>query len=314
MPDQAALDMGTNSRFQPALSATSDAPQAPAPTPTPNTEATGTVENEGKTGVDSASAAPAPSGENTEATATSDDAGEGSAAKPQHKGGFQKRIDELTKQREEFRREKEEYARRLDETLKLLQERKVPERTELRTENTDDPKPSRDQFDDPDLYIEAVTQWSTRDALRKHEAEVARKAQETQAAGEFQKVLTNWHESRTKAVEKYPDYESVAENPDIQVAQHVGMALLHVPNGHDVLYWLGQNPTEAARISALGAPHAAIEIGKLSERLNKPAATSKAPAPVNPIAGARSEAAGVSPEDDPNYMERRLEEMRKKRT
>lgn len=313
MPDQAALDMGTNSRFQPALSATSDAPVLPSPAPAPSDAGDGSVANADKADVNSPAAAPALAGENTEASATSEehDAGEGTAAKP--KGGFQKRIDQLTKEREEARREREEYARRLDETLALLKERQPNERREARTEATDDPRPTRDSFDDPDSFSEALASWSSRQAIKTYETEQRQKADQERSNQEFQKVLTHWHESRAKAIEKHPDYEAVAMNPDIKVAEHVGMALLHVPNGHDVLYYLGQNPAEAARISALGAPHAAIEIGILSNKLATPPATSKAPAPTKPLIGGENAAAQVAPEDDPNYMERRLAEMRKRK-
>lgn len=317
MPDNAALDMGTNARFQPALSATTDAPTAaadtPAPSPTPTPEAKPPVESKAKPGVDSPAAAP--SGENADDPAPSDaHPGADPAAEAKPKGGFQKRIDELTKQREEFRREKEEYARRLDETLKII-ERQNPEqrRTEPRQEPSNESEPQREQFDSPDEYAKALSQWSTKQAIQEYEATQRKKADEERSASEFQKVLTDWHSSRAKAVEKYPDYESVAENPDIQVAQHVGMALLNVSNGHDVLYWLGQHPAEASRISGLNAPFAAIEIGKLSERLSAPPPTSKAPAPTKPLAGNSNDAGKVAPEDDPGYMERRLEEMRKRK-
>ena len=317
MPDNSALDMGTNARFQPALSATSDAPQLLVPTPTPGpTSSTSPAEDVANTpSSDVNSPAAAPSGEKVaDAPAPSDqDIGDDSTATPKHKGGFQKRIDELTKQREEFRREKEEYARRLDETLKIIERQNTPQRTDARTESPGDAEPQREQFDSPDEYAKALSQWSTKQALEQFQAEQRKKADEERAASEFQKVLTDWHTSRTKAVEKYPDYESVAENPDLQVAQHVGMAILNVPNGHDVMYWLGQHPAEASRISALGAPFAAIEIGRLSERLSVPAPTSKAPAPVKPLDGVSNSAGPVAPEDDPGYMDRRLEQLRKRK-
>jgi|SRR5215469_5077411 len=311
MPDNAALDMGTNSKPQPALSATSDLPTVKSSTTDGNGGENGTVDNSNNSGVDSASAAP--EGENTDASATSDnDSGANPAAEPRHKGGFQKRIDQLTKEREEARREKEDYARRLDEALKLASNRQPNERTSDRTEATHEGVPKREDFDSPDDFAVALADWSTKNAIKNYETTQAQKAAEEKAQGEFQKVLTTWHEGMAKAVEKHPDFESVAMNPDNKIAEHVGMALLHVDNGHDVLYWLGQNPSEAARISALGAPHAAIEIGRLSQRLATPAATSKAPAPPSALSSSRSNAASVAPEDDPNYMESRLAEMRKR--
>lgn len=314
MPDNAALDMGTNSRFQPALSATSDTPSIqPAEEktePTPKTE--GAVAKTEPPGVDSTPAAP--KGENTDDSATLEtDNGNDSAANPKPKGGFQKRIDELTKQREESKREKEEYARRLDEALKIIERQNEPRRSEPRADARDDAEPTREQFDNPDEYAKALSQWSTKQAIQQYEATQRQKAEEERNATEFQKVLSSWHEGRAKATEKYPDYESVAENQDLQVAQHVGLALLQVPNGHDVLYWLGQHPTEASRISAMHTGQAAIEIGRLSERLSAPPPTSKAPAPTKPLAGNSNAAGAVAPEDDPSYMERRLEALRKRK-
>jgi hypothetical protein len=314
MPDPAALDMGTNTRFQPALSATSDRPTpTPAPTATPASATPTPVADAPAAGVDSAQAAPA-QGETADAPAPSDaPSGADPAAEAKPKGGFQKRIDELTKQREEFRREKDEYARRLDETLKIIERQNPPARTEPRTESTGDAEPVREQYETPDEYAKALSQWSTKRALSEYQAAQRQQAEQERAATEFQKVLSDWHSAKSKAIEKYPDYESVAENPDIAVAQHVGMALLNVPNGHDVLYWLGRHPTEASRISGLQPPLAVLEVGRLSERLALPAPTSKAPAPTKPLAGHSNAADRVAPEDDPGYMDRRLAEMRTKK-
>lgn len=313
MPDNAALDMGTNSRFQPPLSATSDAPtviQKETPTETTeevvaNTEAKDV--NSDQAATDTATV----SDQNADDSATSDDSGDGSAANPK-KGGFQKRIDELTKQREEFRREKEEYARRLDETLSLLN--RIPnEQPPHVAEPQDDPRPTRDGFDDPDAYSEALADWSTRQAIKNYENQQRVKAEQERSSSEFQKVLSTWESNRAKAIEQHPDYEAVAMNPQLQVAQHVGMALLHVPNGHEVLYYLGQHPEEAARISALGAPMAAIEIGMLSNKVATPPPVTRAPAPAKPLSGTINSAGAVTPDEDPNYMERRLQELRTKK-
>lgn len=312
MPDNAALDMGTNARFQPALSATSDTPEVivkEVPTEPEKED----VANTDPSGVDSSQAATDPatgSDQNTDESATSEDHGDGSAANPK-KGGFQKRIDELTKQREEFRREKEEYARRLDETLSLLKQRKEPE--QVAHETQDDPRPIRDGFEDPDAYSEALADWSARQALKNYEVQQRQRSEQERASTEFQKVLSTWESNRAKAIEAHPDYEAVAMNPQLQVAQHVGMALLHVPNGHEVLYYLGQHPEEAARISALGAPMAAIEIGMLSNKVAAPPPVTRAPAPAKPLTGNLNTAGEVSPDEDPNYMERRLQELRTKK-
>lgn len=163
-----------------------------------------------------------------------------------------------------------------------------------------DPRPGRDQFDDPDAYDEAMVEWGKREGVRAAEgaaaearakaAEEARVADEakTREAHEAEIATWNakWTNARTEAIEKYPDYVAVAEADNVKITGEMAAAILQSDNGTDVAYYLGQNPDEAERIAGLTMARQMLEIGKLSERLEAPAPRrrrSAQDAPIEPI-------------------------------
>jgi hypothetical protein len=192
-----------------------------------------------------------------------------------------------------------------------------------------DPKPARDQFDDPDAYDTALTEWATREGERKvvekaaaeraeaekkaeeAKAEEARKAQEAEAA----KLQADWSTKREAAIEKYADYVEVAEG-DHPVSVPMAHAIMLAENGTDVAYHLGQNPEEAARIAAL--PNVGMqlfEMGRLSARLATPVTRAPRPAPIEPID--TNNAPADTSEREPSmdeYGHKRLAQLRSART
>lgn len=180
-------------------------------------------------------------------------------------------------------------------------------------EPTADPRPTRDKFETPDAYDEALVSWSARQAteLATREAEAkhledqntkeAERVQQEQAA-EQTRVAAEWTALREKAVEKYADYAEVAESDDLQISIPMSFAILNAGDlGPDLAYHLGKNPEETARIAGYtisdgkggqmpNAPMQVFELGKLAAGLNKPKPVSKAPDPITTI-GARERAA-----------------------
>lgn len=180
-------------------------------------------------------------------------------------------------------------------------------------EPTADPRPTRDKFETPDAYDEALVSWSARQAteLATREAEAkhledqntkeAERVQQEQAA-EQTRVAAEWTARREKAVEKYSDYAEVAESDDLQISIPMSFAILNAGDlGPDLAYHLGKNPEEAARIAGYtisdgkggqmpNAPMQVFELGKLAAGLNKPKPVSRAPDPITTI-GARERAA-----------------------
>lgn len=203
-----------------------------------------------------------------------------------------------------------------------------------------DPKPTRDKFDDPDTYDEALTSWGEREGLRKAEAarkteleaaEVARvKAEEAAAATKAEEVqkardaeiLTfqeNWTTARTKAIEKYPDYAEVAEADPAQggptITDAMAAAILQIDNGTDVAYHLGQNPEESLRIAQIANPvRQFIEIGRVAERLARPATPARRARPIEHIDNAQNTADDTEAEPSMEaYAAKRQAELRKDR-
>lgn len=318
MPDSDALLMQKEEATKPALSATSDKPafiqkdvkednRVEVKEPVAKTEVTP---------VDSESAAA--KAKTTEDSATSDETppGDDAAANTGDSTprGVQKKIDKERRLRGDAERLAEEQSKRLEQALELIERQNGKAKPDTRTESAqDDPRPIRDQFDNPDDYDTEIALWGGRQAVKRYQSEQAESAQKAKINEEFDKVAKSWDSARKKALDKYHDYVEVAESDELPIPTNVGFSIAQTDNGTDILYWLGKNIEEAQRIAELPFRKADQEIGRLSERLAKEKpGVSKAPSPVKPI-GSRSNAGSVTPEEDPGYMERRLTEMRSKK-
>lgn len=170
------------------------------------------------------------------------------------------------------------------ETAKI--ERKLRREMEARvTEaqqpaNSEPPKPA--DFKNAVDYAEALADFKYHQKVTQHE-------QEKQFSGVVFTHLTREEQAR----EKYDDYDAVAYNDDLPVTQEMALVMLESEIGPDVLYWLGQNPKEAQRISELSPFSQAREIGKIETRLSggTPAPVKKpssAPAPITPLGSRHS--------------------------
>lgn len=162
-----------------------------------------------------------------------------------------------------------------------------------------DPEPVAEKFDNYVEWQKAWNRWDRRQENRANEA--ARVAADRQTAAAAK--ASTWQEQVTKASEEIADFAEVAQNPDLPVTAAMGEAILTSEIGTKILYHLGQNPAEAARIAKLSDVAQVREIGKLEATLAKASAeetptapqvkktpVSKAPAPLKPVAGGASSA------------------------
>lgn len=201
---------------------------------------------------------------------------------PKKLGGVAKRIDELTR----LRREAERRAERLEEqNAELL--RKVLRDTDQTPQQAAQPQqeaePQLDQFETYEQYTKAVARWEIKQELlaerrQAEEREQQKKQQAKQA--EFQSRLA-------AAAAEMPDYKEVALNPRLPVSDTMADLIREMDDGPKVLYALGQNPNEAARIASLPPTLAAVELGKFAVKasLPQPKTVTNAPPPVNPLSG-----------------------------
>ena len=221
---------------------------------------------------------------------------------PKKAKGVQKRLDELTRQREDERRRAEAAEARLDRALAAL-ERK-PE-VSIEESDPEPVRPTRGQ--DTEAYEQAIMDyaeqkatWIARQEVRAAQAELAQQEQ-VKAAEHAQQEARESYQSRVNAFkEKHADFEQVAESPDVQVSMPMAAAILHSENGPNLQYYLGQNPNEAERIRQLSPPLQLLELGKIEAKLTAPPppkpAVSAASAPIKPLSGA-APSSQKSPED-----------------
>jgi len=163
---------------------------------------------------------------------------------------------------------------------RLAREQRKWER-EQRLAESQTPKPVA-PLADPNDY-ESAQQYAEALAERKaHELLAQREAAKQQAA-----VVEAYQELEETARDKYADFEQVAYNPNLPVTDVMAQTIQASEIGPDVIYWLGNNPKEAARISRLAPILQAREIGKIEAKLTSDPPvkkTSSAPAPIAPVA------------------------------
>lgn len=188
-----------------------------------------------------------------------------------------------------------------------------------------DPRPTRDQFDDPDLYDDAIMQWADREVDRKAAARVAEKEAETkrlsdeaeaatkaeadaaarvEREAELQTISDNWESAVAVAKEeKYPDWDEVVMRADTDggptVTPVMGAVLAQMPNGTDIAYYLAVNVDESKRIAAINNPFLqSAEIGALSKQLATPSRQARRARPIEPVQTNRTPPENPSPDDE----------------
>jgi hypothetical protein len=94
-----------------------------------------------------------------------------------------------------------------------------------------------------------------------------------------------------------PDFDQVARNPQLQITPVMAEAITETSSGPAVSYWLGQNPSEAARIASLPPMRQVAEIGQLEARLgtSQGGRTTAAPSASRSSYGATGVSAGYDP-------------------
>ena len=334
MPDATAAEMVNIAPQGPALSATSDMPDAPVVNPPPLAAETTKKLDEpesvtlakGKTEVVEpkldADGKPIPE-------AKADEPAKEPPA-PKTKQPIQERFSAITADRKAAEDRATKLADSLEKALDTIKDLTNKAATTVEKPAAD-PKPKREAFAEPDAYDEALVEWSARTATKiataQIEAQAAerreadKKAMETEAQKARDKesndaALAAWHTKREVAAAKYDDYAAVAEADDLPVTLPMAHAALNASNGPDILYYLGKNPGEAARIARLANPVLqAMEIGKIEAKLSATTEVSRTPAPITPVgARARATPKDASEESMAEYAARRQAELKQART
>lgn len=158
--------------------------------------------------------------------------------------------------------------------------------TEAQQRVTAEPNPA--DYKNAVEYAEAKAEYLYNQRVTQHEQQK-----------QFDTTVSTHLSREEQAREEYDDYDDVALADDLPVTQEMALVIVESEIGPKVLYWLGQNPREAARISQLSPLAQAREIGKIEAALsvNPPVKkVSQAPDPIRPV-GARSTTPKYEPTD-----------------
>lgn len=199
--------------------------------------------------------------------------------------GVQKRLDELTRQREDERREKEAYRQQAEAAMRAIEElsRRVGQPQEQfepeKPTAPNDGRPDIRDFADIPEYIEAVTEWKSRQQEAQRQARVIQERIDAMEA---------------KARELHPDYDEVinlfVRSP---VAQHpaVFQTLRESDHSAELAYRIATDPALAKELAKLPTHRVMAKLAAIEDAISNapseppPAHVSSAPPPPGKIDG-----------------------------
>ena len=219
----------------------------------------------------------------TEGDESADD--EGAEEKPKKKGGFQRRIERLEREKFEAQYETEKARQQIAEMQQYFQRMQQPSTTQP----GDMPKLSDFDYDEA-RYGEAVQQWHSgqMDAYQRQQAEMQQQYAAQQAQMQREMAL---QQKVTNASEQYKDFVEKVTNPDLpnlnQVSPAAFEALLDSDQFGQVAYYLANNPSEIYAFHGLNNAQAIRRIAKLEAELagGKKTVTKAPPAPPSKLGG-----------------------------
>ena len=227
-----------------------------------------------------------PSEQATEQQATTEteaqpDAGEGSEERVKREPWFQKRINEVTRDKYAAQREAEALRAEIAQL-----------RTPTPTEAPKGPPTLDDHGWDEAAYQRATAEYYSKQAEQAAESVFQRQQRKAEETTRMQTV----HGKLAEASAKYADFDAAAQM--IPTNDAVMEMLTNVPNAVDVLYEVGRNPAEADRIFSLSPYLQTLELGKIAARLESPKPNNRTiPPPPPQTVGGLSAGLAKRPED-----------------
>lgn len=199
--------------------------------------------------------------------------------KPKKKGGFQKRIDKLSKKVADTERDLEYWRQ------EALRGKSQPQPEVTKPQVDLSKRPKADDFKTADEYTEALIDWKADQKLAAKEQSDRQKAAQTEVQSKIQK-----HQERVKEFAKQTDdWEEMIESVKVPLSLTVQEAIIDSEHGPEIMYELAKDTEELKRISSLSPIAAAKAIGRLEAQFLKKTSTketkttSSVPAPVKTV-------------------------------
>ena len=146
-----------------------------------------------------------------------------------------------------------------------------------------------------------------------------KRGQERKAESQ-QKREQKLQESVQGFAQSNPDYFDVISNPYLRISQDMVDVIADTDNPAALAYYLGKNPQEAERISAMNLAGVARAIGRIEAELSAPPpprqitpkTVTKAPPPVTTLTGAPAVVKSLEEMSMREYDEQRRKERKQK--
>lgn len=141
------------------------------------------------------------------------------------------------------RRKRQEFEQRLAQ----YEQQRQPQQ-----QHQADKEPQESEFATQQEYLRALAKFEARQIVAQERAEAEKERLEQQERDRLNEIQRHANETVSKGQAKYKDFDSVINDglgPFLN--QQLQQALLMSEQGHEVAYWLGKNPAEAARVAQL---------------------------------------------------------------
>lgn len=291
MPEPEVIERESSSQAEPSLAEYRKERETATPAAVPSEKET-TEPAKSAAGTE-----PASDAENSEVEEGAD-----KEAKP--KGGFQRRIDKLTKEKSELERaftESQQTTAELKTRLDALEKRNPETKVEAKADG--DPEPKEEDFKEYRDFIKEMAKWVTRqeskaatEAQQKTQREQSEKETQASRKAQFDKFLGEMRTVR----ESNQDFDEVFK--DTQIPDYIHNRMVRMEKGAEIAYALAKDKTALGKILELNDKalkagdndfsEAYWEFGSFVRSLspkNSPTTptrpVSQAPTPISPVRG-----------------------------
>lgn len=222
--------------------------------------------------------------------------------KPKKKGGFKKRIERFQKQ---ISAKEQELAYWKEQALKGGQSKTDDQiKSTQKAETPAEGKPKKEDFENLEDYLEAVTDWKVEQKEKAREV----KKSEDETRSSYQKQVSSFQDKVSEFKKTADDFDEVINDVDhIPLSMGTQAVILNSEIGPRLLYEIAKDEALYEKINKMHPIDAARELGKIEAKLSssesetkKEAKVTKAPAPIKTLS---SNAKAQKSPDDMDFQE-----------
>ena len=196
---------------------------------------------------------------------------------------FQKRIDEITRDKYEERRAREAAERRAQEIEARLKE--LETKAPAQPDPADEPLKTAADFNyDDAAYARYLQQVIDQRAERRARDAASKFLQEERAREATERAIREYQSRVDDFKKTAPDFDDVVFHPSVAISQPMAEVIKRSEFGPAIAYQLGKNPELSTQIARLPPELAAYELGQIAASIKSARAAKAAPPPSVPKA------------------------------